>query len=327
MTTIADVALGAGVSKATASRAFSRPDSVRASTRERVLQVARELGYTPSRVARSLSTGRSSSIGLVVPDISNPFFPPMIKAVQSEARRREHALFVADTDEHTEDEDALVRRTAAQVDGLVLASPRMSDAQLLEVQALVPVVLVNRVVPGLPAVLVSSEVGISQAVEHLRALGHRSVVYLSGPSDSASEAERRAALQRTALDRGLEVVRLGPFEPRFSAGVRAADLVLATGVQAVLAYNDLMAFGLVQQLTARGLTVGDDVSVIGFDDIWLAPVLTPPLTTIHAPGAQAGAAAVRLLVRLLAEGVADPAPVQRLQTELIVRATTGAARR
>ncbi len=187
MTTIADVAVRAGVSKATASRAFSRPESVRQATRERVLGVARDLGYTPSRVARSLSTGRSSSIGLVVPDISNPFFPPMIKAVQAEAGRREHALFVADTDEHTEDESALVRSMAAQVDGLVLASPRMSDLQLLEVLALVPVVVINRAVPGVPAVQVSSDHGVLQAVEHLRALGHRSVVYLSGPADSASE--------------------------------------------------------------------------------------------------------------------------------------------
>ena len=280
MTTIADVAVRAGVSKATASRAFSRPESVRPTTRERVLGVARELGYTPSRVARSLSTGRSSHVGLVVPDISNPFFPPMIKAVQAEAGRREHALFVADTDEHTEDEVGLVRSMAAQVDGLVLASPRMSDLELLDVLARVPVVLINRVVPGVPAVLVSSDHGVTQAVEHLQALGHRSVVYLSGPTESASEAERRAALLRSAERVGLEVLPLGPFDPRFSAGVRAADLVLATGAQAVLAYNDLIALGLMQQLAARGLTVGVDVSVIGFDDIWLAPVLTPALTRV-----------------------------------------------
>lgn len=178
----------------------------------------------------------------------------------------------------------------------------------------------------MPAVLVSSEHGVTQAVEHLRALGHRRVVYLSGPADSFSEAERRSALERAAQPHGVEVLSLGPFAPRFSAGVRAADLVLATGAHAVLACNDLIALGLMQQLSARGLSVGVDISVVGFDDIWLAPVLTPALTTIRVPGPAAGAAAVRLLVRLMAEGVPDPAPTQRLPAEPIVRATTGPAR-
>lgn len=327
MTTLSDVALRAEVSKATASRAFSRPDSVRGDTRDRILAVARELNYTPNRVARSLSNGRTGNLGLFVPDISNPFFPPLIQAVQAEAKRRDQALFVADTDEHTEDEARLVRAMAAQVDGLVLASPRMSDDDLLDVLARVPVVVVNRRTPGLPAVLVSVEQGVQQAVEHLVALGHRTLVYLSGPADSFADAERRAALTAAAEQAGLAVEVLGPFEPRFSAGLRAADLALAAGASAVLAYNDLMALGLMQRLTSRGVPIGSDVSVIGIDDIWLAPMTTPPLTTIAVPGAAAGTAAVRLLNDLLAAGVSDPAPTVRLPTELVVRASTGPARR
>lgn len=327
MTTLSDVALRAEVSKATASRAFSRPESVRSDTRERILAVARELDYTPNRVARSLSKGRTGNLGLVVPDISNPFFPPLIQAVQAEAKRRELALFVADIDEHTEDETRVVRAMAAQVDGLVLASPRMPDADLLDLLERVPVVVVNRSTAGVPAVLVPAEQGVTQAVEHLVALGHRTLAYLSGPADSFSQAERRTALTTAAERAGLEVVVLGPFEPGFSAGLTAADLALATGATAVLAYNDLMALGLMQRLAGRGVRVGTDVSVIGIDDIWLAPMTTPPLTTIAVPGAAAGAAAVRLLSDLISGGLPDPAPTLRLPSELVVRDSTGSAPR
>jgi DNA-binding LacI/PurR family transcriptional regulator len=321
--TIADVALQAGVSKATASRAFSRPEAVRPDTRERVLAVARELDYTPSSVARSLSTGRTGNLGLFVPDLSNPFFGPMIKAVQGEAKARGLALFVADSDEHTEDEARLVRAMAAQVDGLLLASPRMADEDLRQIHLAVPVVVINRAVDGVPGVLLDSGQGMAQAVEHLEALGHRRAAYLTGPRDSFSAVERRTSLLAAASRHDLEVVELGPFEPRFSAGLRAADLALATGATAVLAYNDLLALGLMQQLAARGHRVGEDVSVIGFDDIWLAPMTTPPLTTICAPGAAAGTAAVRLLT----DAGTAPAAVVRLPTELVVRGTTGRAPR
>ncbi|HEU0102692.1 MAG TPA: LacI family DNA-binding transcriptional regulator [Mycobacteriales bacterium] len=325
MTTIADVARKAGVSKATASRAFSRPEAVRADTRERVLAVARDLAYTPSPVARSLSTGRTGNLGLFVPDISNPFFGPLMKAVQSEAKARGFALFVADSDEHTEDEEGLVRAIAAQVDGLVLASPRMSDDQLRSLHAQVPLVVINRSTVGVPGVLVDSAQGMTQAVEHLVALGHRRATYLAGPADSFSATERRASLTAAAARHGLEVVELGPVEPRFSAGVRGADLALATGATAVLAYNDLVALGLMQQLVARGLRVGPDVSVVGFDDIWLAPMTTPPLTTVCAPGAAAGTAAVRLLTDPSGAG-RSPGSI-RLPTELVVRQSTGPAPR
>ena len=324
MTTIADVALKAGVSKATASRAFSRPEAVRQETRDRVLAVARELSYTPSRVARSLSTGRTGNLGLFVPDMSNPFFGPLMKAVQTEAKARGLALFVADSDEHTEDEARLVGAMAAQVDGLVLASPRMSDEQLHALHATAPVVVINRAVAGLPGVLVDSEQGMAQAVEHLAALGHRRLAYLGGPAESFSATERRGSLTAAARRAGLELVELGPFQPRFSDGVRSADLALATGATAVLAYNDLMALGLMQQLTVRRARVGIDISVIGFDDIWVAPLTTPPLTTICVPAGAAGTAAVRLLTE---PGADAPARTVRLPTELVVRETTGPAPR
>lgn len=258
----------------------------------------------------------------MVPDLANPFFPPLIKAAQSRARRAELELYIADTDEHRYDELPLVRAITKQVDGLVLASPRMSDAELREVVAMAPTVLVNRRVDGAAAVLIPSADGMRQAVEHLYALGHRRCMYLGGPSHSWSNAQRRAAVRATCRRLGISYTAAGPLEPRYESGVRAADLVLADGATAVIAYDDLIALGVIARLKERGVQAGRDISVIGTDDSPFAAIATPPLTSIRVPSASAGNIAIKLLLDLLASGGTDDPPRIELSTELIVRATT-----
>jgi LacI family transcriptional regulator len=323
MPTIDDVATRAAVSKSTVSRAFSRPDSVRADTRDKVLAVARELGYTPSRAAHPLAGKRTGSIGLFVPDIANPFFPPIIKSVQAQARRADLGVFVADSDEHAEDEFTIVRSMAGQVDGLVLASPRMSDEAVRDVLSLVPAVLISRDVEGAPAAVLPDDTGLMQAVEHLVALGHDRIVYLAGPEASYSNAVRRSALRAAAVRLGADLTELGPFRPAFEAGARAAALVAAQQATAIIAYNDLVALGLMSRLPEFGLTVGQDIAVIGIDDIWLAPMAQPPLTSVRFPSATAGMVAVRLLTDVIARSSSHHWRERYpLPTELIVRATT-----
>ncbi|SDY61286.1 transcriptional regulator, LacI family [Modestobacter sp. DSM 44400] len=323
MTTLADVAAKAGVSKSTVSRAFSRPESVRAETRGRVLATAHELAFTPNRIARSLAIGRTGSIGLFVPDIANPYFGPVIKTVQRNARRHDLTVFTADTDEHDEDEHALAQTMAQQADGLLLFSPRMSEAAILDLTGRLPVVVINRDIPGVPAVVIPSTDGMTQAVEHLAALGHRHIAYLSGPATTFSNRARRAAVLAATQRFGLQLTQLGPFEAVFTGGIRAGDLLIASGATAAIAYNDLIALGLMQRLTERGLRVGNDISVIGFDDIWLAPMTQPPLTTVRAPAAAAATSALRMLIDIM-DGRADadrrPTP---LASELMVRLSTG----
>lgn len=323
MATINEVAARAGCSPTTVSRVFSRPELVRADTRQRVMAVAQELGYTPNRVARSLAMGRSGNIGLVVPDIANPFFPPLIKAAQQQARIGDYALFIADTDEHAQDEFPLVRAMTKQVDGMVLVSPRMSDAQVREVIELVPTVVINRKLSGALAVLIPATDGMEQAVEHLVALGHRSVIYLAGPATSWSNVQRRNSLRRACGRRGIAFTQLGPFEPRFESGLRAGDLVLAEGVKAVIAFDDVVALGLMNMLANRGVRVGADISVIGVDDSSFASIASPPLTSIRVPSAAAGSTAVRLLLDLLSGAGSGAMSVVELPTELIVRSSTG----
>jgi DNA-binding LacI/PurR family transcriptional regulator len=323
--TIADVAARAGVSKATVSRVFSRPEAVRPETRDRVLATARELSFRPSRIARSLAIGRTGSIGLVVPDIANPYFGPVIKAVQREARRADLTVLTADSDEFDADEFAVSANLAQQADGLVLFSPRMPEESILELAGRLPVVVVNREIAGVSGVVISSDEGMEQAVEHLAALGHRQIAYVAGPSGSFSNQARAAAVRKATRKFDVSLSEFGPFEPFYRSGVRAGDPVIASGATAAITYNDLLALGLMQLLGERGKKVGTDISVVGFDDTWLAPMTQPPLTTVHAPASEAGTTALRWLIEALQGDGRPTARRARLTCELIVRTSTGPA--
>ena len=322
--TIRDVASRAGVSPATVSRVFTRPQAVTLSTRQRVLAAADALHYTPHPVARSLARGRTGNIGLVVPDIAVAYSAVVVKAVAQRARQDEHALFVADSDDRAADEVRLARAMAQQVDGLLLLSPTMADDDLRDLAAAVPLVAINRQLSGVPAVLMTSATAATHAVEHLHALGHRHLVYLSGP-DNWSNAARRGAFAETCARLGVPADVLGPFEPTFSAGVRAADLILAGVATGVLAYNDDVAVGVLSRLADRGVPVPGRVSVVGFDDTALASMVTPRLSTVRLPMSAAGVVAVTLLADVLrGDDVAARGPVE-LPAELVVRSSTGPA--
>jgi DNA-binding LacI/PurR family transcriptional regulator len=319
--TIRDVATRAGVSPATVSRVFSQPETVAPGTRQRVLTAAEELRYAPNPVARSLARRRTGNLGIVVPDIANSFSAMIIKAAQQEARHAEYALFVTASEELVDDEERQARALAPQVDGLLLTSPQASDACLRELADIVPVVVTNRLLDSVPAVLTESAQATGHAVEHLHALGHREVAYLAGP-DGYSNGSRTSGLKAACARLGLEPVVLGPFPARFSSGVRAADLVLAAGATAVVAFNDDIAAGLLTRFADRGVRVPEHISVVGHDDTALAEMVTPRLTTIHIPAAAAGATATQLLIRYVR---GDDSGVRRyeLPSELIVRGSTG----
>jgi len=318
--TLRDVARAAGVSAATASRALSAPHLVAPERREAVRRVARELGYRPNRAARELITGRSGHLCLIVPDLENPFFSAVAKAVQSRARAAGHAIVVADADEDPVLEAELVAQLGAQADGVVLCSPRMSAKDLARVATHgPPVILVNREGAGLPAVVVDTSDGVRQAVRHLHALGHRRIAYAGGPAGSWSDARRRDGL--AALDLDVQIVDVGAHAPVFAGGVGAADLVLASGTTAVLTHNDLMALGVLDRLRTRGVRVPHDISVVGFDDAPVATLVTPALTTVAVPLARLGRTAVDLLLAPRT----DEVPHVVLPVELTVRGSTAPA--
>ena len=319
--TIQDVAREAGVSVSTVSRAFTVPEMVKDETRHYVLATAERLGYRPNRAARGLITGKTGNLGVIVPDLSNPFFPNVLKGVQARAREADYAVFLADCDENQAEEMALVQPMAKQVDGVILCSSRMSATQLERVVGTTSLVFINRQVRDQPGVTMDVAGGMRQAVDHLVALGPRKIAYLSGPRTSWSNRERRRGLRRAARE-DIEIVELGPFAPRFDGGPHAADLALAEDVTAIIAYNDLMALGVMSRLADRGVSVPRQISVVGFDDISMAGMATPPLTSVSMQNERAGRAAVDLLVSLLTVTGAAGDPRRQLECQLIVRAST-----
>jgi DNA-binding LacI/PurR family transcriptional regulator len=322
---IRDVASRANVSPATVSRAFAEPGLVRAETLQRVLAVAEDLHYRPSRAARSLTTGKTGNIGLVVPDLANPFFSAILKGGQARAREADHAVFLADSEENPRLELELVRAMARQVDGVIICSSRLSEAQLQQLRRDTTLVLLNRRVRGVSAVLLDSAGGMRQAIKHLVALGHNRIGFLGGPDGSWSNRERRRGLRLETRGKSLDTVELGPFAPHFEAGQHAADLAVAAEVTAVVAFNDLLALGVLSRLADRGIGVPDEISVVGFDDIPMAGMATPHLTTVALPLEQSGRVAIELLLEQLAHP-GSGTHEQGLPAQLIVRASTAPPR-
>ncbi|GAA5053996.1 LacI family transcriptional regulator [Thermocatellispora tengchongensis] len=320
--TIRDVANASGVHVSTVSRTFSAPHLVNPATRNRVLAAAEDLGYRPNRVARALTTGRTNNLGLIVADIANPFFPPLIKSAQAHARERDYHVFVADTDEDHLVEEELIQTLAKQVDGVLLCSPRLGNRAIERLAADIPLVVVNRRVKGMSAVLMDVAHGARLAVEHLLALGHRRLALVTGPSGSWTSGEMRAAAAQRAKDAGIELVILGPNAPTERGGLAAAAQVRRSGATGVLAYNDMVAIGLIEGLSERGVSVPGDISVIGVDDIVPGRLNRPKLTTVAMPTSAAGRTAVDLLLQAVGAGEAATPALATLETSLVVREST-----
>jgi LacI family transcriptional regulator len=324
MVSARDVARMAGVSVSTVSRALTPGGQVSAATRDRVTDAASRLGYRPDPTARGLRLGRTHSIGLMVPDLENPYFASVTKGVQARARAAGYALFVGDSDEDPAAEPELVAEFARRVDGLLLASPRSDDATLQGAVAEIPAVLISRDIDGMASVAVDDADGIAQVMGHLHALGHRRVGLAAGPANSWSGTRRVTGMRHAAelLD-DVELVELGSFPPYFTGGIAAADHAVAREVTAVVTFNDLMALGVLDRLRGRGVRVPEDMSVVGFDDVPLATLVTPTLTTVRVPRAGLGRRAVDMLVAGIDGVDAGTAARHRLPVEIVIRGSTG----
>jgi DNA-binding LacI/PurR family transcriptional regulator len=319
--TLHDVAREAGVAVSTASRALSNPDRVSTRTREHVQGVARRLGYRPNRIAQALPSGRTRMLALLVTDITNPHHFGLIRGAEAQARAAGYTLVLGDTQGSPELESDHAGRLGSAVDGFVLASSRLPGAALHDLGGRRPVVLYNREADGFAGVVTDSAEASRQIVEHLAALGHESLAYLAGPRDAWSDGERWRALAANAEAAGLAITRLGPFSPTVEGGAAAADVGLACGATALVAFNDLLAIGVLRRLEHLGVAVPAAVSVVGFDDIFGADFCHPPLTTVTSPAEQAGRTLIDLLLGT------RPAAQVVLPAELRVRDSTGPAPR
>jgi DNA-binding LacI/PurR family transcriptional regulator len=321
--TIYDVARAAGVAPSTVSRALAKPGRVSFRTAELVRRVADELGYRSGRMDLPMSTRGAGALLMVVADIANPVFVGIIRGAEREAVQHGLTLAIIETQESTEEgEQQAIARFEATVDGFILASSRMSDRMIRSLAKRKPVVVLNRAVGEVPSVMSDNVHAIKKATEHLVEFQHTSICYLAGPDASYTNGMRWRGLKEAGLELDLPVRRLGPFLPTLRGGTDGAGLWLRHPTTAVIAYNDLMAIGFMQAVTAAGRRVPRDVSVIGFDNIVDARLVEPGLTTIAAPLVSIGSTAVDHLAARGARARGTPEPVL-LPARLVLRGSTG----
>jgi LacI family transcriptional regulator len=330
--TLRDVARRAGVHPATASRALNPATRsvVSDETASRVLDAAREIGYQPNPMARGLKTNRSSTIGVLIPDLTNPLFPPIVRGIEDTIGAAGFTAILANSDNHHEKERLLFENMRArQVEGFIMATAER-DHPLIEdaIAADVPIVLLNRTVESQKAFAVvgNDRAGAALAANHLAELGHRAIAHLVGPSKFSTALARYQGFVDTMTLRDLPVDRqLMRFGNAFTEeeGLRLFNELLGTGAEftAIFAGNDLLAIGCYDGLREHSLRCPDDVSIVGYNDIPFLDKLNPPLTSIRLPHYEIGVEAGKLLL----ERIGDPSARARttlLEPELIVRGST-----
>jgi LacI family transcriptional regulator len=331
---LADVARAAGVHPGTASRALNplTRDQVSRETSRRVTRAAERLGYVPNTLARGLRTARSYLVAMVVPDVTNPLFPPMVRGAEQVLSATGYTLVLTDTDNDADAERRQVEQLRARgADGFLIATARWDDPLLGELAAArIPAVLLNRNTASaqLPYVGADERTGIALAVDHLVGLGHRHLCYLAGPQDTSTGRERASAFRQAVRGHGLpldegQILACASYTE--AAGATMARALLASGrdCTAILAGNDLIALGVLDELAAAGIPCPGRMSVIGFNDLPMVDKLTPPLTTVSLPTVDLGRLAAQILLAEI--GASEPrerATQSLLGVQLAVRGTT-----
>jgi LacI family transcriptional regulator len=322
---LTDVAHRAGVSLSTASRAFSDPDRIGQETLQRIISAAEEIGYVASSARRSRPATRSTTVAMVVPDIGNPVFASFVKAAQAHGWHRRQTVVLTDSDGSPDHEREIIGELHGRVEGFLVCSPRLPAHDIVQLCGETPLVLVNRESDEAHSVVADSSVGLRQALEYLRVLGHEHIAYVQGSPLSWSNQARVDSIRRVSAEVGIELDLVGWQAETIAGGEAAAASVIATGATAVIAHNDLMALGIISGATNLGLDVPDDLSVVGIDDTPLGKVTRPSLTSIQVPMSRAGVISVDLLHQQLTpdpdQSPARPRTV-RLPTQLVVRQST-----
>jgi DNA-binding LacI/PurR family transcriptional regulator len=325
---IEDVAAAAGVHRSTVSRAFSRPEAVKQETRAHVLQVAASMGYTMSPLAQALRTKSSTLVPLIVPDITNPFFAELATAMRAAAGEHGYQLVLCVTDNDATATAGYLHamRSMYAPFGVIAPLTQLDPAEFEPFGFGSRLVVIDRMAPDYhgPTVTVDNVKGIQLAFDHLVALGHRSIAYVAGIVGTHTAADRREAYH--ALARANDMAPLDFNEGiGAEAGEHAAERLASMDERpsAVIAANDLVAFGLISALGSRGLSVPDDVSVVGFDGLALGASSNPPLTSVRQPITEMGRIAIELAEQGAESGRAEHVV---LRPRLLIRSSTGVGR-
>jgi len=331
MATIKDVAREAGVSVATVSRVFNESGPVSEDTRRRIREVATRLQYTPHAGARSLITSKTSTIGVLLPDLYGEFFSEVIRGMDQTAQRHGYHLLVSGSHDAKDEIEAALVAMRGRVDGVIAMSPHLDPPALIaNVPPSLPVVLLNCPVDGddYDALTIENRSGAYAMVRHLADLGHRAIAIIGGAEGNYDASERlagyRDAMRDLGLERRAEWEVPGDFTEASGYRAIAPLLALADRPAAIFAANDAMAIGALSALREVGLRVPDDIAVAGFDDIPLARYMSPPLSSVHVAIAELGARGVETLLHAIDSKNTHTRAHQRLPTALVIRRSCGA---
>lgn len=327
---ISEIARRANVSTATVSRTLNQSGPVKAATARKVWRAVTELNYVPNSHARTLVSGRSRIIGVIVSDITNPFFPELLRSFEMQASEKQYDLLVTSTDYETSRMAACLRRMLERkVDGVAMMTSEMDLGLIRELSRRgVPIVFmdVGQVGPKMSHVIIDYGYGVRQAVDHLAHLGHKRIAFISGPLDLHSARTRREAFLEGMRANGLEterkLVREGTHTAEGGRDAMNALLRLGKRPTAVVCSNDWTAIGALNAIAAAGLRVPRDISLVGFDDIPLVSYTNPPLTTVRMSATDVGRVAFRALFGLIS-GERLEGDVYQIPTELVARGSSG----
>jgi LacI family transcriptional regulator len=328
MATIYDVARRAEVSAATVSRVLNGHSSVDPQLAERVRVAVAELDYRPSALARNLRRSRTSLWAVIISDVGNPFFTSLVRGVEDVAQSSGYSVVLCNSDEDPDKESNYVSvALAEQVAGVIMSPSGQPAAAARLLDAGTPLVLIDRELPDVRAdsVLVDNEHGAAEATAHLLSGGYQRIACVTGP-ESVSTARRRLRGYQLAIADGggsydESLVRYGDFRETGGYQAMAGLLDLPEPPDAVFVANNLMAVGALECLRARGVTVPDQIGVVGFDDLPWSDLVRPPLTTVSQPTYELGQVAAQLLTERISDRSREPTTVV-LKTELHVRATS-----
>lgn len=333
-TTLKEVAAALGISTMTVSRAINNKPNVDPKTRQKILDVAAEMGYTPNHVAKSLVSSRTFTIGVVIPEISHSFFPEVVRGIQEESSKKNYQIFLTNTSDDFINEQQIINALRSKrVDGLLISSS-LGDADYSYYEQIIkagpPVVFFDRCITGIGAscIGINDHDASKSITSHLINNGYKRIAYLSGPRVVSIGKERYDGFICALKDHKLSIldeliIKSGYNEKGgYQAMKKLLELPANLRPDAVVAVNDPVAFGAMEAIVNHGLNIPQDVAIVGFTDDIRAPLVHPPLTTIHQPAYEVGKQAVLKLIRTIENG-GEPIENITLPTQLVVRKSCG----
>lgn len=333
--TIKDIAKMANVSIATVSRVINnKAEGIRQDTRERILSIIKEYEYQPNTIARSMITKKTSTIGLVIPDIRNPFFPELVRGVEDFCKTKKYSVFLCNTDgDQKREKEYLNLLKEKNVDGIIYTYAYVGASKRLEDfidKSKIPIVLLDRgdVANSFSGVYIDNKKAGYLATEHLIGLSHKKIGCITGPDFVQNSQDRLTGYMKALVDNGITVnkqwIKLGNYQ--LEGGYAAAKKLLTEQeVTAIFAFNDLMAFGVYQAAYELGVRIPEELSIVGFDNIKYNQLLTPKLTTIEQPTYEMGKIAADLLFNQIRIGSKVETKTMYLEPKLIVKESTSLA--